>query len=140
MDKDRLTEEEGKEVEAEAERFFEGFKYQPRSERNEEKVIANEGEIMDKMKDSNLTKFVKQAKVFFRMVKAYNNKDYKTVPVSVIVSIVATLLYVFSPIDLIPDFLPVVGLLDDAAILAACVKSFDNEIKKFEEWEKIQKK
>ena len=39
---------------------------------------------------------------------------YKKVPVG-------TLLYVLSPIDFIPDFIPVVGYLDDAAMLAVCL-------------------
>ena len=32
------------------------------------------------------------------------------------------LLYVISPIDFIPDFIPVVGFLDDAVVLALCLK------------------
>ena len=43
---------------------------------------------------------------------------YKKVPVGTIAAIVGTLLYVLSPIDFIPDFMPVVGYLDDAAMLA----------------------
>ncbi len=136
MAKNKLTEEEKEQ----AERYFSDFKYQSYSEENEKKVIQNEDKIMDKMKDSNLSAFMNQVKTFFRMIKAYKNQDYKEVPVSTIVSIIMTLLYIFSPIDLIPDFLPVVGLLDDATVLGACVATFGSAIKKFEEWETTQKK
>ena len=74
------------------------------------------------------------------MIKAYSKNEYKEIPVSTIVSIIMTLLYVFSPIDLIPDFLPVVGLLDDAAVLGTCVASFGTAIKRFEEWEAAKSK
>lgn len=43
---------------------------------------------------------------------------YKKVPIGTIAAIVGTLLYVLSPIDFIPDFMPVVGYLDDVAMLA----------------------
>lgn len=136
MAKNKLTDEEKKE----AENYFNSFKYQSYSKENEEKVIENEEQIMTKMKDSALSKFMKQVKTFFRMIKAYSKREYKEVPVSTIVSIIMTLLYVFSPIDLIPDFLPVVGLLDDAAVLSACVATFASATKKFEEWEAAQGK
>lgn len=134
MAKDKLTKEEKEE----AEKYFRDFKYQSYSEDNMKKVIDNEAKIMDKMKDSNLLDFIKPAKTFFRMLKAYFTGRYKEVPVATIVSIIMTLLYVFSPVDLIPDFIPVVGLLDDAAVMGACVASFGSAIKKFEEWEATQ--
>lgn len=134
MAKDKLTKEEKEE----AEKYFRDFKYQSYSEDNMKKVIDNEAKIMDKMKGSNLLDFIKPAKTFFRMLKAYFTGRYKEVPVATIVSIIMTLLYVFSPVDLIPDFIPVVGLLDDAAVMGACVASFGSAIKKFEEWEATQ--
>ena len=135
MAKDKLTDEEKRK----AEKFFKDFKYQSYSEDNMQKVIDNEDKIMDKMKDTSLLEFIKPAKAFFRMLKAYFTGRYKEVPVATIVSIIMTLLYVFSPVDLIPDFLPVIGLLDDAAVMGACVTSFGSAIKKFEEWENTQK-
>lgn len=135
MVKDKLTDEEKRK----AEKYFKDFKYQSYSEDNMQKVIDNEEKIMDKMKDTSLLEFIKPAKAFFRMLKVYFTGRYKEVPVATIVSIIMTLLYVFSPVDLIPDFLPVIGLLDDAAVMGACVASFGSAIKKFEEWENTQK-
>lgn len=136
MAKDKLSDEEKKK----AEKYFKDFKYQSYSKDNMKKVIDNEEKIMDKMKNSSLLEFIKPTKTFFRMLKAYFSGSYKEVPVATIVSIIMTLLYVFSPIDLIPDFIPVVGLLDDAVVMGACVASFGSAIKKFEEWEVTQEK
>jgi uncharacterized membrane protein YkvA (DUF1232 family) len=49
-----------------------------------------------------------------------------------------TLLYLFSPLDLIPDVIPVVGWLDDGAISLFFLKYFQEEVEKYRQ-QKIQK-
>lgn len=45
------------------------------------------------------------------------------------------LIYVISPIDFIPDFVPVIGALDDLAILALAIPMLMKEVDKFLLWE-----
>jgi len=45
----------------------------------------------------------------------------KKIPFRTIAAIVAGLLYVLNLLDLIPDFIPLVGQIDDAAVIAACL-------------------
>ncbi|MDR9458483.1 MAG: DUF1232 domain-containing protein, partial [Salegentibacter sp.] len=52
----------------------------------------------------------------------------------VISSVGGALLYVLSPIDLIPDFLPFVGYLDDAAVFAALLKYVRLDLQKYRDW------
>ena len=44
------------------------------------------------------------------------------------------LLYFISPIDLIPDFIPIVGLTDDAAILVSCPKMCRDDVLEYRKW------
>ena len=44
---------------------------------------------------------------------------------------IGALLYLVSPIDLIPDAIPVLGLTDDASVVAAAVASLSFELKKY---------
>ncbi len=74
--------------------------------------------------------------ILVTMVKAYVNKEYTTIPVASIVSIVAGLLYFISPIDLIPDFIPVAGYLDDAVVIGIVVKMIHSDVENFKEWQK----
>lgn len=47
--------------------------------------------------------------------------------------IVAAILYVVSPLDIIPDFLIVAGLVDDAAIIAWAFNEMGKELSKYKE-------
>ncbi len=71
-----------------------------------------------------------------RMVKAYISGDYKIIPWSSIVKIIAVLIYFISPIDFIPDFLPVIGLSDDLALVVWLFSSLQEDFANFEAWEK----
>ena len=53
-----------------------------------------------------------------RLTRAYFSKQYIDVPWQTIVLAIAALIYFVSPIDLIPDFIPVVGYLDDVAVIS----------------------
>lgn len=47
----------------------------------------------------------------------------KTVPTGVRIRLVLLLIYLASPIDLVPDFIPVVGYADDAIVVALVLRS-----------------
>ena len=72
--------------------------------------------------------------VLISMVRAYIRKEYTVVPAGTIAAVVAALLYVFSPVDLIPDVLVPVGYIDDAAVVAACLALVGSDVKEYQEW------
>lgn len=71
-----------------------------------------------------------------RLIKAAVSGEYTGIPTATIVGGIAVLLYFLSPIDLVPDFIPVLGLLDDVALLAWFMSSIKTEMDKFNDWEK----
>jgi len=71
-----------------------------------------------------------------RMIKAAATGEYTGIPTSTVVGGIAVLLYFISPIDFVPDFIPVIGLLDDVALLAWFMTSITGEMDKFLEWER----
>jgi uncharacterized membrane protein YkvA (DUF1232 family) len=73
-----------------------------------------------------------------RMVKAYVSGQYRVIPWGSIVKIIAVLLYFVSPIDLIPDFIPFLGLTDDFALTMWLFTSLADDFANFEAWEKTK--
>ena len=104
------------------------------------KVVAILNETADKLasKDSKDNKFKQLfdvAGTLVRLVRNYISGDYRDVATSTIISGFAVLLYVLSPIDLIPDFIPVIGFLDDLSLISWFLGKFQGEITKFRERE-----
>ena len=73
--------------------------------------------------------------VLVRLVIAYSRGHYREVPVESLVLIVAGLLYVLSPVDLIPDVVPVAGYMDDAVVVGFVLKQVRAEVDAFRRWE-----
>ena len=72
--------------------------------------------------------------VLISLVRDFAKGDYKVPPIGTIVAIVAALLYLLTPIDLIPDMIPGVGYLDDAAVIGFCVKQISHDLDLYKLW------
>ena len=64
---------------------------------------------------------------------------YTSIPWKLIASTGFAVAYLVSPLDIIPDFLPIVGFVDDATVFALVVSSFQSELNSYKEWKKKQK-
>jgi len=105
------------------------------------KVVAILNETADKLaskesKDNKFKQLFEVALTLVRLIRAYISGEYRSIETGTIISGLAVLLYVLSPIDLVPDFIPVVGFLDDLSLIGWFVGKFQGEISRFREWEK----
>jgi len=73
---------------------------------------------------------------FFRLIRAYANGSYRQVSPKAMLQIVAAVLYFVSPIDLIPDFILGLGMIDDVTVLAWTIRACAGDIAAFIDWEK----
>jgi uncharacterized membrane protein YkvA (DUF1232 family) len=48
------------------------------------------------------------------------------------------LLYVLNPFDLVPDALPLLGLLDDAAVVSACLSLVEQDLRDYRDWKQAR--
>lgn len=93
--------------------------------------------IKDFSKEDTVKDIVDYTKTFGRMVSAYRSGRYNEIPQTKIILILAALVYFVSPIDLIPDFIPVFGLIDDLGVLVWVFNTLKHEIEKFKAWEGV---
>ena len=75
-----------------------------------------------------------QGKVMLSMVQDYWKGSYREVPSWAIGAVALALLYVLNPVDVLPDVLLGVGYLDDATVVAFCLKLVQREIERYQEW------
>jgi uncharacterized membrane protein YkvA (DUF1232 family) len=79
--------------------------------------------------------FIKKIPVMIRMVKSIMSKNgYKPEFKNVILPALV-LVYLISPLDFIPDWIPVIGVFDDIALLAFAMPMLIAEAEKFVAWE-----
>lgn len=70
------------------------------------------------------------------MVRSFVMKEYRLAPIGTMIAVVTALLYWASPFDLIPDMVPGVGYLDDAAVVTLCWKVVEADVEAYDEWRK----
>lgn len=100
-----------------------------------EKVLAKEQKIEDKFRNNeSMTGYLAKAKSMFGLIRDYWNGNYRRVPWKTIAAVAGALLYVLMPFDLIPDFIPVAGFLDDAGVIAACLALVSDDLVEYEKW------
>ena len=68
------------------------------------------------------------------MVKAWIQKDYTEVSPKVIACLVGAVIYLLKKKDLISDSIPIVGIVDDIAVLGLALKLSEPELKAYAEW------
>lgn len=72
--------------------------------------------------------------IFASLVKSYFKKEYTKIPTGSIIFIISALGYFISHFDIIPDWIPFVGYLDDFSVVAACVEYIKQDIDEYIVW------
>ncbi|MDX8028603.1 DUF1232 domain-containing protein [Lentzea sp. BCCO 10_0856] len=79
---------------------------------------------------------IQRAKALPRLWKAWRGGNYPELPRSQVVMWAVALVYLVSPIDFLPEFLPVIGVTDDAGVLVWLLSSLSITSGSFLRWEK----
>lgn len=102
----------------------------------QQKALALRDELVDQFDEREAGEFINEHQGkswyddFLLLYDMITSKDYEiTTKTKAIIA--GTLAYVVLPIDVIPDFLPVVGWLDDGLVLGITLKTLSEEIENF---------
>ena len=98
------------------------------------KVLDKAFERVGKFAD-NFYGFQDQSLAMLRMLRSWYAREYTGLSKQAVVSLLASAIYIASPFDIIPDFIPFIGKLDDRLILAYFIKKLNVEIQRYMAWE-----
>jgi uncharacterized membrane protein YkvA (DUF1232 family) len=81
----------------------------------------------------HLTDRKEEFKIILAMAKDAINGRYKISKLNLGI-IVATIVYVISPLDAVPDIVPILGWVDDIAIVGFALGRLKSEVVKYQKW------
>lgn len=87
---------------------------------------------------SNLGEQYESFKLLWQILKDYWSGNYNNIPWRFVSAIGFAVAYLISPVDIIPDLLPIVGFIDDAAVFALIIKGFEADIQAYKDWKDKQ--
>lgn len=100
--------------------------------------VRKDGETAER-KSHNLGAQFDSFKLMWSLLQDYWAGKYTTVPWKLLAAIGFAVAYLVSPIDIIPDFIPIVGFVDDASVFALVVSAFQSELNDYKSWKNKQK-
>ena len=68
------------------------------------------------------------------LVRDWMSGSYRKIPKRAIVAILGAIIYFVMPVDAIPDFLPGIGYIDDALVIALVIKSIHMDLMEYKQW------
>jgi uncharacterized membrane protein YkvA (DUF1232 family) len=74
--------------------------------------------------------------LFLELTRSYNKGEYRNVSTGTILAVLGAIIYFISPLDVVPDFLIGMGILDDAAVIGFTLKKISGELDDFKLWQK----
>ena len=103
-----------------------------------QRLVKNAKEKLMDMEDRRTTfkNVVRHVSVFIRIMRDYSAGYYPYLPWKSLLSIVGVVLYFINPFDVVPDFIPGIGLLDDVTLLAWVYRSIEGDVDNYLAWEK----
>ncbi|MAJ51337.1 MAG: hypothetical protein CMB82_06970 [Flammeovirgaceae bacterium] len=104
-------------------------------------LLRKAAQKLQKLKGSNkqINELIEYVQLFLKMIKKSFIGEYNSFSNKTLLSLVFGLLYFVTPMDLVPDFIPLLGFSDDLSIIYFIVKNFKSDIEAFKIWELNQR-
>jgi len=77
---------------------------------------------------------IEDFRLLFSLIKDYWKGVYREVSLWSIIVFFAAIAYILIPVDILSDFIPGIGQMDDAAVLLLCIYLLEKDLYKYKEW------
>jgi uncharacterized membrane protein YkvA (DUF1232 family) len=102
------------------------------------KALAFVGFVVARFSEVGAQQGLKSFQAIVRMLASSLRGTYPNLPWRMAVGLLGGLLYLATPIDIIPDFIPVLGFMDDAFLLGKIFQLAEQDLQAFLAWERGQ--
>ena len=83
-------------------------------------------------------RLIQNLKLILPLIRDYWKGTYRDVSIKSIVIFLVGLVYIISPVDLIPDYIIGLGQIDDVAILGLSLYFLEKDLLKYKAWKDRQ--
>lgn len=104
------------------------------SDKDFDTVFEKKDQLFEKLNHPDWKIYKDKIGLMFQMLKDVKQKRYPETPWKTLAAIVFTLLYVINPLDLMPDFIPILGYIDDITVLGLALKLINKDLAFYKEW------
>ncbi len=85
--------------------------------------------LFDRLKEE-----VSKAVMFFYMVKDYALGKYRKLPWKIVSAAAFASIYFLTPFDILPDFIPIIGMTDDAFVITVVWELVKMDVEEYAHW------
>lgn len=104
-----------------------------------DRVVAKAEAVEKRFGGGPLGRFVEDGRLALQLVRDYAAGRYRRIPFGSLAAIVFTLVYLLNPFDLIPDAIPIVGHVDDAAVFSVMLLLVEQDLHDYRTWRETQR-
>lgn len=99
-------------------------------------LLKDTREVLEERGSGPLKDIMDKLKLFLAMMNDYRSGSYTELPLRTVLSIGGALLYLISPADIIPDFIPLVGMIDDIFVINLVWNQLKKDLDKYSLWKR----
>ena len=97
-------------------------------------MLRDAGDMVEGTKEGPLKEIASEVRLLINMLRDYRRGEYTKLPKRTLLSVTAALIYLISPVDVIPDFIPLVGVIDDIFVLNYVWKQVRKDLEDYAFW------
>ena len=104
------------------------------SQKDFDEVLDKKDQLFAKINHPDWIKYKSKIILMYHMLKDIKNKTYTETPWKTIAAMIVSILYILNPLDIIPDFIPVIGYIDDLTVLGLALKLVQKDLELYTNW------